>query len=65
MARTSSSRKPAVLRCASSRGTHALENLKIAGKPMLVMAHGTVGLQHASMDTAFEAYDVRLLDART
>ncbi|MGE0462658.1 MAG: thiamine pyrophosphate-binding protein [Vicinamibacterales bacterium] len=44
-------RKPELLTCCHEESSVSMAHgyAKIAGKPMLVMAHGTVGLQHASM----------------
>ena len=43
--------KPELLTCCHEESSVSMAHgyAKIAGKPMLVMAHGTVGLQHASM----------------
>jgi acetolactate synthase-1/2/3 large subunit len=43
--------KPELLTCCHEESSVAMAHgyAKIEGKPMLVMAHGTVGLQHASM----------------
>jgi thiamine pyrophosphate-dependent acetolactate synthase large subunit-like protein len=44
-------KKPELLTCMHEESSVAMAHgyFKIAGKPMLVMCHGTVGLQHASM----------------
>ncbi|MDH4063975.1 MAG: thiamine pyrophosphate-binding protein [Acidobacteriota bacterium] len=44
-------RAPELLTCCHEESSVAMAHgyAKIAGKPMMVMAHGTVGLQHASM----------------
>jgi acetolactate synthase I/II/III large subunit len=44
-------KKPEFLTCMHEESSVAMAHgyFKIAGKPMLVMCHGTVGLQHASM----------------
>ena len=43
--------KPELLTCCHEESSVAMAHgyAKIEGKPMMVMAHGTVGLQHASM----------------
>ena len=43
--------RPELLTCCHEESSVAMAHgyAKIAGKPMMVMAHGTVGLQHASM----------------
>jgi acetolactate synthase-1/2/3 large subunit len=43
--------KPELLTCCHEESSVAMAHgyAKVEGKPMLVMAHGTVGLQHASM----------------
>jgi thiamine pyrophosphate-dependent acetolactate synthase large subunit-like protein len=42
---------PELLTCCHEEGSAAIAHgyAKIEGKPMMIMAHGTVGLQHASM----------------
>lgn len=53
--------KPELLTCCHEESSVAMAHgyAKIAGKPMLVMAHGTVGLQHASM-AVYNAYADRV-----
>src|SRR5713226_2020044 len=43
--------KPELLTCCHEESSAAMAHgyAKIEGKPMMIMAHGTVGLQHASM----------------
>jgi acetolactate synthase-1/2/3 large subunit len=43
--------KPELLTCTHEESSAAMAHgyAKIEGKPMMIMAHGTVGLQHASM----------------
>jgi thiamine pyrophosphate-dependent acetolactate synthase large subunit-like protein len=52
---------PELLTCCHEESSVAMAHgyAKIAGKPMLVMAHGTVGLQHASM-AIYNAYADRV-----
>jgi acetolactate synthase-1/2/3 large subunit len=54
-------RTPELLTCCHEESSVAMAHgyAKIAGKPMLVMAHGTVGLQHASM-AVYNAYADRV-----
>jgi acetolactate synthase-1/2/3 large subunit len=56
-----SNRKPELLTCLHEESSVAMAHgyAKIEGKPMLVMAHGTVGLQHASM-AIYNAYADRV-----
>jgi len=53
--------KPELLTCLHEESSVAMAHgyAKIAGRPMLVMAHGTVGLQHASM-AIYNAYADRV-----
>jgi acetolactate synthase-1/2/3 large subunit len=53
--------KPELLTCCHEESSVAMAHgyAKIEGKPMLVMAHGTVGLQHASM-AVYNAYADRV-----
>lgn len=53
--------KPELLTCLHEESSVAMAHgyAKIAGTPMLVMAHGTVGLQHASM-AIYNAYADRV-----
>jgi thiamine pyrophosphate-dependent acetolactate synthase large subunit-like protein len=53
--------KPELLTCCHEESSVAMAHgyAKIAGKPMLVMAHGTVGLQHAAM-AVYNAYADRV-----
>jgi thiamine pyrophosphate-dependent acetolactate synthase large subunit-like protein len=53
--------KPELLTCCHEESSVSMAHgyAKIAGKPMLVMAHGTVGLQHASM-AIYNAYADRV-----
>jgi acetolactate synthase-1/2/3 large subunit len=53
--------KPELLTCCHEESSVAMAHgyAKIEGKPMLVMAHGTVGLQHASM-AIYNAYADRV-----
>ena len=53
--------KPELLTCCHEESSVAMAHgyAKIAGKPMLVMAHGTVGLQHAAM-AIYNAYADRV-----
>src|SRR5690349_20828318 len=53
--------RPELLTCCHEESSVAMAHgyAKIAGKPMLVMAHGTVGLQHASM-AIYNAYADRV-----
>jgi acetolactate synthase I/II/III large subunit len=57
----SSNSKPELLTCCHEESSVAMAHgyFKIEGKPMLVMAHGTVGLQHASM-AIYNAYADRV-----
>jgi thiamine pyrophosphate-dependent acetolactate synthase large subunit-like protein len=50
-------RKPAFITCCHEESSVAMAHgyAKIDGKPLLVMAHGTVGLQHAAM-AVYNAY---------
>jgi len=52
---------PELLTCCHEESSVAMANgyAKIEGKPMMVMAHGTVGLQHASM-AIYNAYADRV-----
>src|SRR5262249_2418614 len=52
---------PELLTCCHEESSVAMAHgyAKIEGKPMLVMAHGTVGLQHASM-AVYNAYADRV-----
>jgi acetolactate synthase-1/2/3 large subunit len=52
---------PELLTCCHEESSVAMAHgyAKIAGKPMMVMAHGTVGLQHASM-AIYNAYADRV-----
>ena len=54
-------RNPELLTCCHEESSVAMAHgyAKIEGKPMLVMAHGTVGLQHASM-AIYNAYADRV-----
>ncbi len=54
-------RAPELLTCLHEESSVAMAHgyAKIEGKPMLVMAHGTVGLQHASM-AVYNAYADRV-----
>ena len=54
-------RNPEMLTCCHEESAVAMAHgyYKIEGKPMLVMAHGTVGLQHASM-AIYNAYADRV-----
>ena len=54
-------RMPELLTCLHEESSVAMAHgyAKIEGKPMLVMAHGTVGLQHASM-AVYNAYADRV-----
>src|SRR5262245_10064772 len=54
-------KSPELLTCCHEESSVAMAHgyAKIAGKPMLVMAHGTVGLQHASM-AVYNAYADRV-----
>ena len=54
-------KKPELLTCCHEESSVAMAHgyAKIEGKPMLVMAHGTVGLQHASM-AIYNAYADRV-----
>ena len=54
-------RNPELLTCCHEESSVAMANgyAKIEGKPMMVMAHGTVGLQHASM-AIYNAYADRV-----
>ncbi len=54
---------PELLTCLHEESSVAMAHgyAKIEGKPMLVMAHGTVGLQHASM-AIYNAYCDRVPD---
>ncbi|MDO8678708.1 MAG: thiamine pyrophosphate-binding protein [Acidobacteriota bacterium] len=54
-------RMPELLTCLHEESSVAMAHgyAKIEGKPMLVMAHGTVGLQHASM-AIYNAYADRV-----
>ena len=56
-----SNRNPELLTCCHEESSVAMAHgyAKIEGKPMLVMAHGTVGLQHASM-AVYNAYADRV-----
>ena len=49
--------KPEILTCLHEESSAAMAHgyAKIEGKPMMIMAHGTVGLQHASM-AIYNAY---------
>ena len=53
--------KPELLTCCHEESSVAMAHgyAKIEGKPMMVMAHGTVGLQHASM-AVYNAYADRV-----
>jgi thiamine pyrophosphate-dependent acetolactate synthase large subunit-like protein len=53
--------KPELLTCCHEESSVAMAHgyAKIAGRPMLVMAHGTVGLQHAAM-AIYNAYADRV-----
>jgi len=53
--------RPELLTCCHEESSVAMAHgyAKVAGKPMLVMAHGTVGLQHASM-AIYNAYADRV-----
>ena len=53
--------KPELLTCCHEESSVAMAHgyAKIEGRPMLVMAHGTVGLQHASM-AIYNAYADRV-----
>jgi len=53
--------KPELLTCCHEESSVAMAHgyAKIEGKPMMVMAHGTVGLQHASM-AIYNAYADRV-----
>jgi thiamine pyrophosphate-dependent acetolactate synthase large subunit-like protein len=53
--------KPELLTCCHEESSVSMAHgyAKIAGKPMLVMAHGTVGLQHAAM-AVYNAYADRV-----
>ena len=44
-------KKPEFLTCTHEESSVAMAHgyFKIAGKPLLVLCHGTVGLQHAAM----------------
>ncbi|HXT31830.1 MAG TPA: thiamine pyrophosphate-binding protein, partial [Vicinamibacterales bacterium] len=54
-------KEPELLTCCHEESSVAMGHgyAKIEGKPMLVMAHGTVGLQHASM-AIYNAYADRV-----
>ena len=54
-------RSPELLTCCHEESSVAMAHgyAKIEGKPMMVMAHGTVGLQHASM-AIYNAYADRV-----
>jgi thiamine pyrophosphate-dependent acetolactate synthase large subunit-like protein len=54
-------RMPELLTCCHEESSVAMAHgyAKIEGKPMMVMAHGTVGLQHASM-AVYNAYADRV-----
>src|SRR4029453_12736953 len=54
-------RKPELLTCCHEESSVAMAHgyAKIEGKPIMVMAHGTVGLQHASM-AIYNAYADRV-----
>src|SRR5262245_42784216 len=54
-------RNPELLTCCHEESSVAMAHgyAKIEGRPMLVMAHGTVGLQHASM-AIYNAYADRV-----
>src|SRR5204862_6340654 len=54
-------RKPEWLTCCHEESSVAMAHgyAKIEGKPMMIMAHGTVGLQHASM-AIYNAYADRV-----
>jgi acetolactate synthase I/II/III large subunit len=54
-------KEPELLTCCHEESSVAMAHgyAKIEGKPMLVMAHGTVGLQHASM-AIYNAYADRV-----
>jgi acetolactate synthase-1/2/3 large subunit len=54
-------KNPELLTCCHEESSVAMAHgyFKIEGKPMLVMAHGTVGLQHASM-AIYNAYGDRV-----
>ena len=54
-------KNPELLTCCHEESSVAMAHgyAKVAGKPMLVMAHGTVGLQHASM-AIYNAYADRV-----
>ena len=56
-----SNTKPELLTCCHEESSVAMAHgyAKIEGRPMLVMAHGTVGLQHASM-AVYNAYADRV-----
>jgi acetolactate synthase I/II/III large subunit len=53
--------KPELLTCCHEESSVAMAHgyAKIEGKPMMIMAHGTVGLQHASM-AIYNAYADRV-----
>ncbi|MFN8059288.1 MAG: thiamine pyrophosphate-binding protein [Vicinamibacterales bacterium] len=53
--------RPELLTCCHEESSVAMAHgyAKIAGKPMMVMAHGTVGLQHAAM-AIYNAYADRV-----
>jgi acetolactate synthase-1/2/3 large subunit len=56
-----SNKNPEWLTCCHEESSVAMAHgyYKIAGKPMMIMAHGTVGLQHASM-AVYNAYADRV-----
>ena len=56
-----SNRNPELLTCCHEESSVAMAHgyAKVEGKPMMVMAHGTVGLQHASM-AIYNAYADRV-----
>jgi hypothetical protein len=56
-----SNKMPELLTCCHEESSVAMAHgyAKIEGKPMMVMAHGTVGLQHASM-AIYNAYADRV-----
>lgn len=56
-----SNKNPEWLTCCHEESSVAMAHgyYKIAGKPMMIMAHGTVGLQHASM-AIYNAYADRV-----
>ena len=58
---TAATRSPELLTCCHEESSVAMAHgyAKIEGKPMMVMAHGTVGLQHASM-AIYNAYADRV-----